>query len=239
MKNYKKNENGNVYEVEYIGTPYSIRILPIPGEEGRWGTGRVEVVENGERIIGGYTRMYPSYTSETFYPFEIDGQWYALYSADYTATRVAKLGETFEDWCGEEGSSNGFCPTEFYVPRYNKFEDSHTDGTPFTYYTFDNEYKAEELTSQFYGKELDKNVEQGNTSYGFLCGCIWGDDSSWKLRFIDLSGVPEKKLTITEKFGYWELPNTLKLSECIDLHESFEDTLPTRLTVIGTQHFKI
>ncbi len=50
-------------------------------------------------------------------------------------------------------------------------------------------------------------VSTGQCMFGFLSGCVWGDDNSWKLRYVDLSQIPQKVLSITEKFGYWQLPN--------------------------------
>ncbi len=62
----------------------------------------------------------------------------------------------------------------------------------------------------------DDFVSLNYCNFGFLCGCVWGDDTSWKLRYIDLSRIPEKVLSITDKFGYWELPNK-PLQECISM----------------------
>jgi hypothetical protein len=45
--------------------------------------------DNGiQKEIGNYTRNYSSYGISTFHPFKIKDQWYALYSKDYTCTRV-------------------------------------------------------------------------------------------------------------------------------------------------------
>jgi hypothetical protein len=123
----------------------------------------------------------------------MDGEWYALYSANYTATRVMKLNETgIEDWCGEDASPGGFCPVEYYIPRYHKyravdnFEYIVTDSNEFT-------------TLEEFESDNEHVIEYGNLKFGFLCGCVWGDDSSWKIRYIDLSEVPNKKLIITDK----------------------------------------
>lgn len=42
-------------------------------------------------------------------------------------------------------------------------------------------------------------------TFGFVWGCIWGDDSSWKVQWLDLSRVAEGVLTREERFGYVEL----------------------------------
>ena len=38
--------------------------------------------------------------------------------------------------------------------------------------------------------------------FGFVWGCVWGDDSSWKVQHLDLSRVGEGELTRDERFGY-------------------------------------
>jgi hypothetical protein len=85
------------------------------GEEPRrWATpSRVHVLRDGE-VIGSYSRNYPQ-LFDTFYPFVQGGQEYALYSPDYTTTRVMTLPDC-HDLCGEEPASDGFCPFDFHVP---------------------------------------------------------------------------------------------------------------------------
>lgn len=53
---------------------------------------------------------------------------------------------------------------------------------------------------------------------GFVAGCIWGDDTSWKLQALDLSAVESGKLARDERFGYLEPPDGLRLSEAITVH---------------------
>lgn len=75
----------------------------------------VFIVEDGlERQIGTYVRNY-SILFDTFFPFEKNGKELALYSPDYTVTRLMEL-PACVDIGGEEPASNGFCPTGFYVP---------------------------------------------------------------------------------------------------------------------------
>lgn len=200
----------------YQGTPFSLEINIVEHGGSAWNTNNVHILRDGKEI-GGYHRGYPSFTKETFHPFEINNEWYALYSAKYTCTRVAKLSETFEDWCGEDPAEWGFCPTEFYVPRFNSFKSSFKDGREFTYEVFDNEHNSiEEFLNE--AKTEEEYTGTHYMKYGFLCGCVWGDDSSWKLKYIDLSKIPDKQLIIEEKFGYWELPN-LPLKQCVRIME--------------------
>lgn len=193
-------------------SPFRIECSPVKNQPGTWNSTKVSIYRDGY-IIGEYLRNYSAHGIGTFYPFEIAGTWYALYSANYTSTRVMKLNESsIEDWCGENESAYGFCPVEFYIPRYHRCVTSAViDGitTEHEYYSVDND-------KEFLPDDPDV-VSTEYCTFGFMSGCVWGDDSSWKLRYIDLTGVPDKVLTITDKFGYWELPDDLKLKQCIGM----------------------
>lgn len=41
--------------------------------------------------------------------------------------------------------------------------------------------------------------------FGFVWGCHWGDDGSWKVQYLDLSRVQEGVVRREERFGYVEL----------------------------------
>lgn len=196
---------------KFSGTPFIIECESIENCPGTWSSTKVSIFRD-EILIGEYIRNYALYARETFFPFSIDEDWYALYSADYTTTRVMKLyNDRIEDWCGEEGSASGFCPTEMYIPRYNKYSQPGLG----EYCTADAEY---ETCAEFIAAQEDKNfVEVKYCDFGFLSGCVWGDDSNWKLLYIDLSKIPDKELEISDKFGYWALPTGMKLKECINM----------------------
>ena len=146
--------------------------------KGYWNTLMVHIFmrdEDGtEREIGKYPRSYPSYAAKTFCPFKQGDKEYALYSTDYTATRVMEL-PSCKDIAGEKPDSVGFCPTGYYVPSMD--EDDWND--------------AEELDGRL----------------GFVSGCVWGDDTSWKLQVLDLSKVSDGKLSRDDRLGYVELPD--------------------------------
>lgn len=60
----------------------------------------------------------------------------------------------------------------------------------------------------FLGKDHPKNGH-----FGIVCGCVWGDDNSWKIEYLDLSRIEEGILTREARWGYVELPagsNALK-----------------------------
>lgn len=209
-----------------IGTPFRITTESVQNRPGTWNSTKVSIYRDSlydikeniyheDFLIGEYLRNYSSYGMQTFYPFQIGEEWYALYSTAYTSTRVMKLyKDHIEDWCGEEPSANGFCPVEYYIPRYihSRYKISSDKDDMFDTYYVDCDFTEDE-----YRKEINKDdfVGINYCNFGFLCGCIWGDDTAWKLRYIDLARIPEKILTITDKFGYHQIPNTLTLRQSI------------------------
>jgi len=202
---------------KYEHTPFSVTVEQVQNRPGTWNSSKVSIYRD-EKLIGEYLRNYSSFGTNTFYPFKVKDEWYALYSANYTATRVMKLhDDRIEDWCGEEPHANGFCPTEIFVPKYIHAKHSmNIQGKDDSYDIFyvDCDYDSDEFNGELNSGDF---ISLNYCNFGFLCGCVWGDDTSWKLRYIDLSLVPEKVLSITDKFGYWELPNDRKLRECISM----------------------
>jgi hypothetical protein len=41
--------------------------------------------------------------------------------------------------------------------------------------------------------------------FGFVWGCRWGDDSSWKVQYLDLSRIQQDELRREESFGHLKL----------------------------------
>ena len=117
---------------------------------------------------------------KTFFPFRWKDNWYALYSREYTCTRIMKLPEC-EDIGGEEPNGFGFCPVELYVP-INPATDS-------------------------------------SIGFGFVAGCVWGDDTSWKIQFLDLRECEKGVIKRDDRFGYLELPDDCSLEAAIGLDE--------------------
>ena len=54
--------------------------------------------------------------------------------------------------------------------------------------------------------------------HGFVAGCIWGDDSSWKIQHLDLCRVEERIIQRDERFGYVPLPRLVRLRDAIRLY---------------------
>lgn len=149
---------------------------------GQWGESKIKIftVEGSkETLLGGYTRNYPRFAIETFLPFSRGNRDFALFSADYTCTRIMEL-PSCRDISGEQPSSAGFCPVGYCVPEIYVSETS--------------------------SRESD---------IGFVSGCVWGDDSSWKVECLDLTRVSEGVLKRDSRLGYFELPGKVNLPEAI------------------------
>ncbi|SRR5581483_10079535 len=162
--------------VDHLGVlheKYTVNPVDIRSEPKQWGKFRMEILMNGEKI-GEYNRNYSPLS--TFHPFLHHGKEYALYSTNYTATRVMTLPDC-KDLCGEESSGHGFCPVEFLVP-YDPWNGCHGD-------------------------------------FGFVAGCIWGDDTSWKVELLDLSRIEEGIFQRSARFGYIELPEEMTLAQSV------------------------
>lgn len=202
----------------FSGTPFTIGCVSVENRPGTWNSTKVSIYW-GETMIGEYIRNYSSHSENTFYPFMQDGQWYALYSAEYTALRCMKLHEnTIEDWGGDLAKSTGFCPVEVYVPKYNTIADSYLlngEKQIFDYYTVDTDSKAD---AEFIAEtRLPGYMGTTYCDFGFIAGCVWGDDSSWKIQFVNLKDIANTPMEISEKFGYWEMPKSMKLRDCLDM----------------------
>jgi len=227
------------YTKKFLGTPFIIETTPVENKPGTWNSTKVSIYRD-EILIGEYLRNYHSFGQETFYPFQIGEDWYAVYSASYTATRIMKLhNDRIEDWCGEESHSEGFCPVEFYIPKYNHLQETVNHFKTNELTTYDNYYADCDLNiTEFMHQKEDKNfIGTHYCNFGFLSGCIWGDDSNWKIQYIDLSKVPDKEMSITEKFGYWVMPSNMTLKECVHMDNWEPDHNWISLT--GTSNFNL
>ena len=57
-----------------------------------------------------------------------------------------------------------------------------------------------------------------------MAGCIWADDSSWKIQTLDLAEADRGILKRQEIFGYVELPEDQSLREAINMSSYGDDT---------------
>ena len=166
----------------------------VEGDKCRATTLKVDIYsieEDSKKRIGSYDRDYHS-LQKTFHPFKYKGNDYALYSPHHKETRIMKL-PICDDYCVVEGK---FSPVEYYVPSYDDMCDP-----------------------QKFDKEWNKQFEEVLGSFGFVSGCYWGDDTSWKIGYIDLSRLDEKIAKIDFRFGYISQPVNLTLPQCIDLSD--------------------
>lgn len=202
---------------------------------GAWNGVQVRVFRcEGEKKeqVGQYQRNYTDFF-RTFCHFKVNDRDYALYSPDYTASRIMAL-PSCKDIGGEEPNAVGFCPVEFFVPRYIERESLGSDDTLLRYRenepsTGDLEHEIKKVTplDEKSGQRITVDKPSHPVSpllyypFGFVAGCIWGDDSSWKVQYLDLSKAEKGILKRDDRFGYIELPHSLSLREAIKL-ESYQ-----------------
>jgi hypothetical protein len=75
-----------------------------------------------------------------------------------------------------------------------------------------------------------------------VAGCIWGDDSSWKVQYLDLSRAAQGIVRREERFGYIELPDGATLESAIDLSDYQHDPAADsahRVRITMAKHFDI
>lgn len=211
---------------------YAAKILErIPDRPDAWNTLRVGVFRSqgeSEEQVGEYQRNYGTLFN-TFFHCTYDGKDYALYSPDYTVTRIMEL-PSCTDIGGEEPHSAGFCPVDFFIPRFIDREYTTVEGERHRYRV--NEPGPEYLgsrTQKFYrlgekaGKQI--SVERPDQAiapllyypFGFVAGCIWGDDSSWKIQFLDLSKIAIGVIKRHERFGYIEMAEGMALRQAVNM----------------------
>jgi hypothetical protein len=211
---------------------YTAKVLEIiKHSPNTWETLKVGVYRSegeAEKQVGEYHRNY-SALFNTFFHCTYGGKDYALYSPDYTVTRIMEL-PSCRDIGGEEPHSAGFCPVDFFVPRFIDREYATVEGEMHRYRV--NEPEPEYLgsrTQKFY--RLDEKTGKQTSfekpdqaigpllyyPFGFVAGCIWGDDSSWKIEFLDLSEIEHGFIKRDARFGYIEMPEGMPLKQAINM----------------------
>lgn len=180
---------------------YYVKGSAKPNRPGTWDSTIVEVFRRGntpsddERICE-YERNYAML--QTFEPFRQGSRDLALISRDYTKTAILDLSSgtviAEETEAGPPGS--GFCPVGFYVPDWwDVHGGSISPGSEF--WTSDYEWPT--------------------GTFGFVWGCYWGDDSSWKVQYLDLSRIQDGLIGRDERFGYIELATDGFDNPCLKL----------------------
>ena len=161
---------------------FSVREHVVESEEGYWNSLKIDILDQSGKTVAGYERNYPR-LMQTFEPFRQGDRMFALISTDYTATSVMDLA-TGKVIASETPESNGFCPVGFYVPDWwDVNEGSILPGS----------------------SSWKDDFEYPKGEFGFVWGCIWGDDTSWKIQFLDLSKIQDGEILREERFGYVKL----------------------------------
>ena len=161
---------------------FSTREQEVETEQGRGNTLKIEIINSANKVVAEYSRNY-SAMMQTFEPFRQGKKMFALVSIDYTATSVIDL-STGKIIASEKPDSFGFCPVGFYVPDWWDVNNgSRLPGSS----TWKDDY------------------ENPKGNFGFVWGCVWGDDSSWKIQYLDLSNIQAGKIIREERFGYVKL----------------------------------
>lgn len=232
-------------DLRLIRDKYTAKTEPVIDAAGKvWNQTDVTVLKDGDPVFE-YRRSYVMlHTFEPFRQLQ-DDVWhdYALVSPSYTSFSVLDLEAgkivaelprpshpltqehidrqekafpgSFENpnaWCfemilGDPVYEEGFCPVDFYVPDIVEelgLRDEPDPADAWGYWT---------------GRDDKDDVNQipaYSGQFGFYCGCVWGDDSSDKLRYIDLSQIKDGIVSDEERFGYWELPKG-RLKDNIDV----------------------
>ncbi|HEX4301336.1 MAG TPA: hypothetical protein VHZ78_00990 [Rhizomicrobium sp.] len=129
---------------------------------------------------------------------------------------------------GEEPAGDGFCPVELFIPRYR----SETlkflrDGSVRENWRF--ESRAENLADKLEPFHHTTFGPWTGLDIGFVAGCLWGDDSSWKLQVFDLSRAAEGILTRDDRFGYVEIAAGLPLAAAVQVERRLPGLLRVRL----------
>lgn len=166
------------------------------------------------------------------------------------------------DLGGEEPADMGFCPVDYFVPTFIDQELIHTtDNEAFPPRSVSSERINNPTQDVLSPRSERHNYVNGNTgqactdvfdyrpltpityySFGFVAGCIWGDDSSWKVQYLDLSEADKGILKREERFGYVELIDDMRLKDAIDMYHfrsdgASEDTY--RLRIKSRQTFDL
>jgi hypothetical protein len=220
----------------FIAKPIeTIGLSPVEWKSQRIGVFKVD--NNGEEQIGEYLRNYGSFF-DSFFHFQQNGKDLALYSSDYTATRIMEL-PSCRDIGGEERSEMGFCPVEYFVPTYldqeHKNRTNNKSFSPETIsvkrvnnpsvdalrefseeHTYVNGITGQECRDTIFFRPLTPILYY---PFGFVAGCIWGDENTWKVQYLDLTQAYEGNLVREERFGYIELPDGLSLKDAIHMDD--------------------
>lgn len=203
-------------------------------QKGGWKYTKIGIFrKEDDQQVGEFERNYGSFGVETFAPFVRGTNWYALYSKRYTGLSVMSL-PSCEHLGSEatEADSFGFCPVEVYIPRFqwlaqkgeseeemikNKIPEGNWHWVSKDRYTKEYDRGDGCFTDDINDPKYNMEKEVFYENYAFVSGCVWGDDSSWKIGLRDISKAHEGIITNIEKWEHLELARNLSLKEAIHL----------------------
>lgn len=194
----EENPNNYIYRMAN-GTNIKVECKPIQNKPGQWNSLDVSIYRN-DILIGNYLRPYHT-IFRTFYPFLMNEEEYALYSASYQETTLVKL----DGWEEIAKDTGGFCPTGYFVPQLSN-SDTHVD---LPYQEGQVLGPLDCLLTHSDGTKVVMRLKIINPTWGLVFGCYWGDDMSWKIHYLDLSRVDEGIIKRDERFGRIALPRSL------------------------------
>jgi len=182
--------------------------------KGGFGPMVIEIFSQKEKI-GEYQRDYGSlFNTHQF--VNLNDKDYAIYSPHYQETAIMSLPD-----CKKIASYNkGFCPTDFWIPQYMEYEYSRNEvlaGNIYRIYEPDIDGLLES------DSEIEVVTQKRYAAWGFVSGCVWGDDSSDKIQYLDLSKLESGEIIQSNKFGYLELPGNGNLRNSIKLGTEYAD----------------
>jgi hypothetical protein len=215
-RNWAEQYHNRGFVVRETAVDTDFEIPPLPKPRDRYAV-KCTPKSNGPEVVGStivavarrsgspavleeiceYERNYD--LLQTFEPFRQGDKNFALVSRDYTRTAVLDLasGEVIaEEIDAPRGAlaGSGFCPVGFYVPDWwDLHEGSVIPGCE--YWSTDYEWPV--------------------GHFGFVWGCIWGDDNSWKVQYLDLSRIQQGVICRDARFGYVELATAGYTSPCL------------------------
>ncbi len=209
-----------------MATKHEYRVeANIINKEGSWDYQLVEVFDKKKKI-GEYTRNYPQGGATTFIPFlGEDGNWYALYSSHYTATRVMKL-PSCEDIGGEDVDGYGFCAMNYFQPKVHKMKSS--DDSKYEIYLGDRDVIGMNKTRIQHTKYLP---------IIFVAGMYWGVGNNYSIEAFDIRKAHKGIIKRFKPLGvYTELSNDMELKDAINCDYDPTDGMMS-FSVITEQRF--
>lgn len=204
---------------------YTLKTLPIDNGSGHWKSTLCHIFCD-EVEIGSYLYRYYNSAEKIFQPFNINGKDYAIISTDYTTVSFITLPDCTPVVLTDESKENlsDHCPVECWIPRYKEIRTEyeaemilgHPSGVKDFYVYFDDSEIREPKDPESF--ELPIHYHD----FGFVAGCVWGDDSgNWKVNFLDLSGIEKGEVFYTSEgkreWTYKQLPSNLTMKQAIKI----------------------